>query len=263
MKEIKFDRHLVIYDDYNIDKKPELTEFLESKKILNILNNLKQDVIMVLGWDWTILKAIRKHYKEQKAFLPINFGTKWFLLNDKEFINKRSEFVQREYPLMDIKVKIEDKKIKDIAFNEFVIKDTDLKTVDLNITIDEKQVLNIKWDWLLISTPAGSTAYNSSLKWPILPHSSDHFTMPYMAAWEPKLQAPTILENDSVVKIKNQWRINSLIIGADSNPILRTKPGQKVKITIKKSKYKVKLLIENSYKKSWDNKVLEEQWFNN
>jgi len=243
MKKIQIDNHIVVYDSYNIENKPELQDFLNSKKLRNILNKFNEDIIVVLGWDWTMLKAIRESYKQEKPFLPINFGTKWFLLNDKNFITKKSEFSQREYPLMDVRVKTNNQVFNDVAFNEFAMKDIDLKTVDLNISVDKKQVLNIKWDWLLISTPAGSTAYNSSLHWPILPHSSQNLTMPYMVSWEPKLQAPAILENDSVVKIKNQWRINSLIIWVEGIPIIRTIPDQKVKIIVKKPKYKVRLLI--------------------
>jgi len=49
MKNIKIDNHIIVYDSYNIENKPELQEFIESKKIIKILENLKQDVIMVLG----------------------------------------------------------------------------------------------------------------------------------------------------------------------------------------------------------------------
>jgi hypothetical protein len=37
MREIRKENHLVIYDDYNIEQKPELQEFLASKKLENIL----------------------------------------------------------------------------------------------------------------------------------------------------------------------------------------------------------------------------------
>ena len=263
IKTIEMYWQTVCHDYYGEKIKSEVQEFLESKKIKKVLKSFSEDIIMVLGWDWTMLKAIREYYKDDKAFLSINFWTKWFLLNDKDYIDKNSQFVKREYPIMKVKVETKEEIVENIAFNEFGIKDTDFKTVDLNINIDDKNTLNIKWDWLLISTPAWSTAYNASLKWPILPHSSDHFTMPYMAAWEPKLQTPTLINNDSIVKIKNQWRINSLVIGVDSNVIFRTKPNQEVEIIIKKSKYTVKLLIEKSYESTWDNKVLKEQGFNN
>jgi NAD kinase len=261
MREIKIDNHLVIYDDYNIEQKPELQNFLKSKKLEKILSWFKDEVIVVLWWDGTILRAIRSYYKDKKSFLPINFGSKWFLLNDKDFIKKKSEFVKREYPLLDLKVKTNWESFKDIAFNEVVLKDIDWKMLDLDISVGKSNFLNLKGDWLLVSTPAWSTWYNSSLYWPILPHSSNSFVMTYMAAWQPKHQAPAIIENTSKINVKNTWRIHWTSILADWNKILTTSKNQDFKLIIKKSKHKVKFLIEKSYVNNWDNKVLEEQGF--
>jgi hypothetical protein len=49
MREKIIDNHIVIYDSYNLENKPELQDFLESKNIKKILKNIKEDVIMVLG----------------------------------------------------------------------------------------------------------------------------------------------------------------------------------------------------------------------
>ncbi len=263
MKNIKIDNHIIVYDSYNIENKPELQEFIESKKIIKILENLKQDVIMVLGWDWTILKAIREYYKQEKPFLPINFGSKWFLLNDKDFINDKSEFEQKEYPLIDLRVKTDNALLKDVAFNEVVLKDIDWKMVDTNILINNDKSFDLQADWLLVSTPAWSTGYNSSLHWPILPHNSNSFVMTFMAAWKPKLKTPAVIKNSSVIKIKNQNRISSVLVSVDWNEVLKTEKNEQIKLIIKKSKYNINLLIEKSYMEDWDNKVLEEQWFNN
>lgn len=262
MKTIKLHNQTVCFDSYNFESKTELKSFLESEKIKMILENMKQDVIMVLGWDGTILRAIRKHYKKEKAFLPINFWTKWFLLNDKDYISENSEFISRVYPLIDCKVKTEDKKFKSIAFNEIVVKETDCKMVDLDISVNEKQFLNLQWDWLLVSTPAWSTGYNSSLYWPILPHNSNSFVMTYIASWIPKRQVPTIIDSKSNIKINNKNRLNPIWIYADWQEIYKTS-NEEIKVEIKKSKYKVKLLIEENYEEIWDNKVLQEQGFGN
>ena len=262
MKTIKLHNQTVCFDSYNFESKTELKSFLESKKIKTILENMKQEVIMVLGWDGTILRAIRKHYKQEKAFLPINFWTKWFLLNDKNYISKSSEFISREYPLINCKVKTKNKIFKNIAFNEVVIKETDCKMIDLDISVNEKQFLNLQWDWLLISTPAGSTGYNSSLYWPILPHTSQSFILTPKAAWIPKRQSSVIFENKNNIKVSNQNRLNPIWIYADGQEIYKTN-GEMINIEIKKSKYKIELLIAKNYEGIWDNKVLQEQWFDN
>jgi hypothetical protein len=82
-----------------------------------------------------------------------------------------------------------------------------------------------------------------------------------MAAWQPKHQAPAIIENTNKIKVKNKGRIYWVSILADWNKILNTEVNQEFELIIKKSKYKVQFLIEKNYLESWDNKVLEEQWF--
>jgi len=263
IKTIEMYGQQVCYDFYDEKIKPEVQEFLESNKIKKVLEWINDDVIMVLGWDWTMLKAIWEHYKENKSFLPINFGTVWFLLNDKDFINKKTKFIKREYPLIDIKVKTDKELKKAVAFNEVIIKDIEWKMVDLDISVWNKHFLNLQWDWALISTPAWSTWSNFSNHWPIMPHSSNSFVMTYLWAYKPKRQPPTIIENTKKIKIENKWRINPIIINADWNKILTTSKDQKVEVTIKKSKYVVEILISEKYKEQWDNKVLEEQWFDN
>ena len=197
----------VCYDFYDEKIKPEVQEFLNSNIIESILKNVNKKVIMVLGWDWTMLKAIRKYYKENKDFLPINFGTKWFLLNDKKFISENSDFVSRKYPLFDLEVKTNNASYENIFFNELILKDIAWKMVDLNISM-WKNKLNIKWDWIIVSSPAWSTWSNFSNHWPILPHNSNSLVMTYLWAYEPKRHPSSIIKNNNEIIIKNQWRIN-------------------------------------------------------
>ncbi len=261
MKTIKYNWHIICYDSYNLNTKPKLKDFLKQKNIKRFLENIKQKVILVLGWDWTMLRAIRENYKKDLDFLGINFWSKWFLLNDKEYIWKNPDFITRIYPLIASKIITDEDIIKTISFNEIVIKETDCKMVDLNIKVNDIQSLDLQWDWVLVSTPAGSTGYNSSLNGLILPHTSNSFIVTPKAAWKPKRQAPFIIEDTAKVNIKNQNRLTPIWIYSDGQEILKTK-NKEIQIEIKKSKYEVKLLIAKNYIKTWDNKILEEQGFN-
>ena len=261
MKTIELHNQTVCFDDYKGEIKPEVQEFLSSKKIKKILEGFNEDIIMVLGWDWTILRAIREHYKEKKAFLPINFGTVWFLLNDKDYVNKKTKFTKREYPLIDVKVKAENEVKKAVAFNEFQLKDIDWKMVDLDISVNGEKNLDFKWDWILLSTPAWSTWSNFSNHGPILPHSSNSFVMTYLWAYSPKRHPSSIIENTNKIKINNKGRINSILLNVDWNQIIKTDKDEEIKVRIKKSKHKVTLLISEKYEDIWDNKVLAEQGY--
>jgi NAD+ kinase len=261
METIKYNWHIICYDSYNLKSKSELQEFLKEENLKKFLEDIKEKIVLVLGWDWTMLRAIRENYKKKLDFLGINFWSKWFLLNDKKFIWKNTDFITRKYPLIACRVKTNTEEIKWIAFNEIVIKETDCKMIDLNIKVNSGQSLDLQWDWLLVSTPAGSTGYNSSLNGLILPHTSNSFIITPKAAWKPKRQTPFIIENNNLINIKNQNRLTPIWIYTDWQEILKVK-DEEIDIEIKKSKYEVNLLIAKNYTEIWDNKILEEQWFN-
>jgi hypothetical protein len=56
MKQINIHNSTVCYDDWNIDEKPELKEFIEGEAIKTIITSIPQDIIMVLGGDGTMLE---------------------------------------------------------------------------------------------------------------------------------------------------------------------------------------------------------------
>jgi flavodoxin len=49
METVKLYNQTVCYDSYNFESKTELQSFLKSEEIKSILENIKEDVIMVLG----------------------------------------------------------------------------------------------------------------------------------------------------------------------------------------------------------------------
>lgn len=83
MKTIELWNSRVCYDDYNLNSKPELQEYLDPSKLEQVISRVWTDVIVVLWWDGTMLRAIRENYQDTIPFLGINFWTLGFLLNDK------------------------------------------------------------------------------------------------------------------------------------------------------------------------------------
>ena len=96
MKQIEFNKSIICYDDYNIDKNQNLNDFLNSDLLKELINNFKEKIIVVLGWDGTMLRAIKENYDKNMPFLWINFWHKWFLLNSKDSINPNTDFVERK-----------------------------------------------------------------------------------------------------------------------------------------------------------------------
>lgn len=193
--------------------------------------------------------------------MPINFWTKWFLLNSRDAIEEHKGFKRKSYPLLDIKVFTNKGEISARAFNEIAIKATWAKMIDTDISIWENSSINWRWDWLLVSTPAGSTGYNRSAKWPILPHNANAFITSPLNVFEPQWVSSVVFPNKQIVKIhKNNSRKPELSIFADDQTVIKNYRWD-VDIIVQKSRLKVNLLIANSYIKEFENKVYAEQWF--
>lgn len=258
MQIIQENWHIICYEEFKYLENKSLKSFVEEKKYLNILKNLKTETILVLGWDWTLLSAIREFQVLERPFLWLNFWTKWFLLNDLWFINSKN-FVEKKYPLLEFELKTTENKEIFYSFNEFDIRAWNWRIITLEISLNWKNIL-ISWDWIIVSTPAGSTWYNNSLGWPIIPHNVDAFVITSKAPYIPKWQNPILVSWDSEINIRNIWRKNTLQIYSDSNLVYEW-IWESVCLKTKKSKKSVTFLIFKDYLEKWEEKVLFEQGF--
>lgn len=248
-------KHILCYNNYQLENKSELKDFLWSSTLKNIINNLTQETIIVLWWDWTLLQAIHKHHKEQKQFLWVNFWTVGFLLNDKNFIKSNSNFIKKSFPLMEVKVETKNLCFQDVFFNEINITAWNWKMLELLLQLKDKKHITLKWDGMLISTPLWSTWYNTSLWWPLISHNSDVLSITPKACWDPKKLWSIIIKNDETFTITNSWRCYPIEIYTDGRSV--TQSDQEVKIEVKKSIINIDLLIENNYQEKWENRIFE------
>ncbi len=261
MQVINYKEHIICYNWYNYDVNKNLKIFIESNKYKDVLDLIKSNTVLVLGWDWAMLTAIKRYHDKGFTFFWINFWRKWFLLNDRDYLNDKFEYIERVYPLLEVETVIENVKKTEIAMNEIDIRAWAWKMIWLDFSLSKKQKLCIEWDWVIISTPAWSTGYNSSLWWPILPHIIDAFIITPKAPWKPKFQSSIIIDDKELIEVNNNWRKNPIEIYSDWRLFLSTEKNTDILIKIKKSSKNIKLIIIKDYLNIWDNKVLQEQGF--
>lgn len=254
----------ILVDKYRYqNEEPTLRKFLaDSDFIEQIFSQVKDDVYMVLGGDGTILRAINETQRESVPYIPINFWSKWFLLNSQSAMEQLDGFTPRKFPLLDVLVKLEDgTKLKNRAFNEVQIKAWWGQMIDTDVIIGEHTSINLRGDGLLVVTPAGSTGYNRSARWPVLPHNSNTFIITPLLTFEPKAARPVVFPNNQKVLVKkNNQRKPELSVFADATTLLKDYVWE-VEIEVKKSRQKVTLLVANNYVQEFDNKIYAEQGF--
>jgi NAD+ kinase len=252
----------ILVDEFSYERKKDIRDFIASWEVQRIAEIIGENFYLVLWWDGTMLRAIQNTFKDDKPYLGINFWSKGFLLNERWFAKDNGNtFRMVRYPMLSVEVDTGNGKLVHTAFNEVQIKTAWGHMTDLNLMIWEHSKIRLKWDWLIIVTPAWSTWYNISAWWPVLPHTSPNFIATPLLTFEPRNTKPIVFEHNDVVTItNNNERWYEFSIYADSTPVIE-KTNKDLVITVKKCKHSVKLLIAASYSDIWKAKVYWEQWF--
>ena len=159
----------------DVPRTVEIAEELESKlkaADISIMDDPEDvDLILCVGGDGTLLSLMQNHEFPTVPVAGINTGHLGFFQEIppekiEEFIAcfLKEELVVQPYNIAKADLKFEDgSEIAYRALNEFVIKGMGTHPVHLNISINESFIERFSGDGIIVSTPAGSTAYNYSL----------------------------------------------------------------------------------------------------
>ena len=151
----------------------------------------KADTIIVLGGDGFMLQILKKLGKLNKEFYGMNMGTYGFLMNKfktKKFIENiaKSKPVTISALQMVVKNKNNTTK-KGIAINEISMLRQSKQTASLQIKNGKRIIMKkLTSDGVLVSTPAGSTAYNLSVHGPILSLNSKKLAITPISPFRPR-----------------------------------------------------------------------------
>ena len=168
----------------------------------------KSNIIIVLGGDGFMLQILKKLYRFKKPFYGINSGNYGFLMNKfskKKIIkNLKTSHNIKIHPLqMSVKTKNDQIK-KSIAINEVSILRQGKQASSISITSNKKNIIkNLVSDGVLVSTPAGSTAYNLSAHGPILNLDSNKLAVTPISPFRPRRWRGTIISDKFKIIIKN------------------------------------------------------------
>ena len=168
----------------------------------------RSKIIIVLGGDGFMLQTLKKLYKFKKPFYGINTGNYGFLMNkfsNENFLkNLNAARGIKIHPLqMNVKTKNDQVK-KSIAINEVSILRQGKQASSISITANKKNIIkNLVSDGVLVSTPAGSTAYNLSVHGPILNLDSNKLAVTPISPFRPRRWRGTIISDKFKIIIKN------------------------------------------------------------
>ena len=193
-----------IISDKN-SKSQKIKSFL-LKKLKN--NKLKSNFFIVIGGDGFMLKTLKKNIKSSRVFYGINSGNYGFLMN--KFSSKniiKNLFKAKMISIFPLEMKVITKNgisKKYLAINEVSILRQSRQAASLQVISGKKYIIKkLISDGILVSTPAGSTAYNMSVYGPILSLNSKKLSVSPISAFRPRRWSGKIISDKSIVQIKN------------------------------------------------------------
>jgi NAD+ kinase len=164
-------------------------------------------VIVALGGDGFMLETIHGSMAAGKPMYGMNRGSVGFLMNEysEDDLLGRINAAERAviHPLRMRALDVHGETHRALAFNEVSLLRTTRQTAKLRISVDGKVRLSeLICDGALISTPAGSTAYNLSAHGPILPLGAGLLALTPINAFRPRRWRGALLSHTARLSLE-------------------------------------------------------------
>ena len=248
-------------------KKPIIISDKNSKslKIKNSIKNIfkkkklkKSNIVIVVGGDGFMLKTLKKNKKTKKIFYGVNSGNYGFLMNKfskKLFIKNINKSNMISISPLEMVVTNKKNIKKCLAINEVSILRQSRQAANLSIKNNSTYIIQkLVSDGVLVSTPAGSTAYNLSVHGPILNLNSKKISIAPISAFRPRRWIGKIVSDRSQILITNLNPSKRPVSAVADN--IEVRNAKKIVIKVQK-KIRFNLLYDRN--KSLQKKIKLEQ----
>ncbi|SEQ61915.1 NAD+ kinase [Loktanella sp. DSM 29012] len=184
------------------------------------------EVIVALGGDGFMLQTLHETQNFGVPVYGMNRGTVGFLMNEftQDDLPARLDNAEEEVinPLVMNALAADGSMHEALAINEVSLLRAGAQAAKLRITVDGKvRMSELVCDGALVSTPAGSTAYNYSAHGPILPIGSGVLALTAMAAFRPRRWRGALLPQKAVVRFD--------VLNATKRPVMADADGKSVR----------------------------------
>ena len=245
----------IIISDTN-KKSLKIKKFLIKKIKDNPITRL--NLIIVIGGDGFMLQTLKRNKNSKNLFYGINSGNYGFLMNkffEKNIIKNLTKAKMIRISPLEMSVNSKKNKKKYLAINEVSILRQSRQAASISIKNDSKYIIKkLVSDGVLVSTPAGSTAYNMSVHGPILSLNSKKISIAPISPFRPRRWKGKIVSDRSKIIIKNLNSKKRPISAVADNIEIRNANSINIKIN---HKIKFKLLYDKN--RSLQKKIKLEQ----
>jgi NAD+ kinase len=184
------------------------------------------DVIVALGGDGFMLQTLHATQSLDVPVYGMNCGTIGFLMNayaEDGLEERLSAAVEEVINPLVMRATTSDGKVHDaLAINEVSLLRAGPQAAKLRILVDGRErMAELVCDGALVSTPAGSTAYNYSAHGPILPIGAEVLALTAVAAFRPRRWRGALLPKSALVRFE--------VLEAAKRPVMADADGVSVR----------------------------------
>ncbi|MHB8530106.1 MAG: NAD kinase [Caulobacteraceae bacterium] len=211
--------------------RPEAREARD--RLVNLYGELPEetaDVVVALGGDGFMLEVLHRNLATRRPIYGMNRGSVGFLMNDYGETDLRERIAAAEqaiiHPLRMVALDAAGARHEALAINDVSLLRETRQTAKLRILIDGRPRLEeLSCDGVLVSTPAGSTAYNLSAHGPIIPIDAQVLALTPISAFRPRRWRGAL--------ISHKARVAFEILEADKRPVSAVADNVEVRHVVK------------------------------
>jgi NAD+ kinase len=223
--------------------KPELVE--EARRRLESLasaagveiveDGAAPDLVVVLGGDGTMLRALQRHLTTHVPVLGVNFGRVGFLtsMNGAELEAGLARAFAGEYAVVELAtLDVEAGAMHAVAVNDVVVVSAVLgRMVELDWQIGDEGLGKVACDGVICATPTGSTAYNLSNGGPVLVWGLDAMAVTFVAPHSLHARSLVVPRNRAVV-VRNETLDVGVTVLVDGHELTGLDTGATVSVRL-------------------------------
>ena len=208
------------------------------------------DLVVVLGGDGTMLRALRRLLGTTVPAVGVNFGSVGFLttIPEEELEAGLKRVFAGEYDLVDLPT-LEARAHEDRrdAVNDIVATSSTLgRMIELAWSVGGEPLGNLRCDGMIVATPSGSTAYNLSNGGPVLVWGLDAMAVTFVAPHS--LQArPLVIPRGSDIMVTNETPDVWVTALADGHVFSEVAPGGSMTVRLGPQRSLLATLPESTF----------------
>jgi len=208
------------------------------------------DLLVVLGGDGTMLRALKHSLDTGAPVLGVNFGRVGFLtaLDDAELEPGLARVFAGEYTVVELPtLEIELGGRLHTAVNDCVATSSTIgRMVLLGWSVGGEDLGTLSCDGVIVSTPSGSTAYNLSNGGPVLVWGLDAMVVTFIAPHSLNAR-PLVVPRSSDVVVENKTIDVPLTVLADGHEIGKLGFGERVMIRLGEKRSRLATVPESTF----------------